>query len=315
MGSPAADWRFACPRCRHDLDHPSIAGDFLTCPGCAATYLRQDGIWRFLPPERLEQFVSFLQDYHQVRSAEQRGSEDPAYYHRLPEPSPGDPLAWQWRIRARSFTHFRKRVLPRLGEGLRVVDVGAGTGWLSNRLSLLGYYPCAAELSTDGRDGLGAARHFAPSWPRLQAEFDRLPLAAEQADLVVYNSSLHYSTDYRITLAEGLRVLRPGGRLVVIDSPIYRHDASGRQMVAERHAAFARQYGTRSDSISSIEYLTEAMLGELARDLGLVWQRFVPWYGWRWALRPWIAWLKGRREPSRFAILATRRATASGDRS
>ena len=84
----------------------------------------------------------------------------------------------------------------------------------------------------------------------------------------MFNASLHYSTDYVRTIGEALRVLRPGGKVVVMDSPIYRRDDSGRQMVAERHADFERRFGTRSDSVASIEYLTDAMLGELAEAAG-----------------------------------------------
>src|SRR5262249_56941629 len=146
------------------------------------------------------------------------------------------------------------------GEQRRVPELGAGVGWLSYRLAELGHHPFAVDLSTEDRDGLGAARHYEPPWPRVQAEFDRLPLADGQADVVIFNASLHYSTDYRITLGEALRVLRPAGKVVILESPLYRHDHSGRRMVAERHAAFERSYGTRSDSVPSIEYLTEEIL-------------------------------------------------------
>jgi SAM-dependent methyltransferase len=192
--------------------------------------------------------------------------------------------------------------------GLHILDLGAGVGWLSNRLAGLGHHPCAIDLNLDPRDGLGAARHYGGDWPCVQAEFDRLPLADSQADLVIYNASLHYSTAYRATLAEALRVLRPGGRIVVLDSPIYRHDASGRQMIAERQAAFARDHGTRSDALPNVGYLTWGMLRELGRELGLRWRVIRPWYGWRWALRPWRARLMRTREPSTFALLVAARS-------
>jgi len=159
------------------------------------------------------------------------------------------------------------------------------------------------DVSVDDRDGLAAARHYTPDWPRLQAELDHLPLAEGQADAAVFNASLHYSSDYAATLREAQRVLRPGGSLVILESPIYRKEESGRRMVAERHADFDRRFGTRSDALPSIEYLTWDRLEDLARGLGIRWQRFPTWYGWRWALRPWVARLKRKREPSRFVIL------------
>ena len=198
------------------------------------------------------------------------------------------------------------RVLPKLGDGLVVIDVGAGVGWLSNRLHELGHFPHAVDLTIDDDDGLGAARHYGPPWPRYQAEMDALPFADAQADVVVYNASLHYSTDYVRTLGEARRVLRPGGVVVIMDSPIYGRDEAGRQMVAERHADFERRFGTRSDSVASIEYLTDAMLSDIGTRLGIRWVRHRTWYGWQWALRPWKARLRRRRQPSQFVVLVGR---------
>ncbi len=292
----------ACPRCRAPLD---ITG----CRSCGEVYPIVDGIHRLLPAERLAHYEPFLRDYTSVRLAEGRASADAGYFRHLPEPTPGGPIEWQWKLRRRTWATVRDRVLPPLGRGLTVLDVGAGVGWLSNRLYELGQLPHAIDLTVDDDDGLGAARHFGPPWPRYQAEMDALPFADSQVDVVVFNASLHYSTDYVRTIGEALRVLRPGGSIVVMDSPIYRHDASGRQMVAERHADFERRFGTRSDSVASIEYLTGSMLDEIEQHLGVRWARHRTWYGWRWAMRPWKARLRGRRPPSRFVVLVgTRKA-------
>jgi SAM-dependent methyltransferase len=307
VSSPrAVDWAWACPGCRSSIalgDDPDEAH----CPACGSTFRCVDGVWGFLPPERQERFARFLIDYLAVRMAEGRGSDDPAYYLRLPEPTADHPLAWQWTIRAATWRHLQRRVLGRLGSGLRVIDLGAGVGWLSHRLAERGHQPVAIDLLVDDLDGLGAARHYAPVWPRAQAEFDRLPLGDGSVDLVVYNASLHYSTDCRTTLAEALRVLRPGGHVMVLETPIYHHERSGQAMVAERHRQFAERYGTRSESIPSIEYLTDGALEGLGRDLGLRWQRTTPWYGWAWWWRPYRARFKRKREPSRFQVLVAQK--------
>jgi SAM-dependent methyltransferase len=296
----------ACPRCRAPL---AGDGDHV-CAACGESYPLVDGIHRFLPHQRLAHFQPFLRDYTAVRLAEGRASADADYFRRLPDPTPGGPIEWQWTLRRSTWATVRDRVLPSLGTGLVAVDVGAGVGWLSNRLHELGHHPHAVDLTVDSDDGLGAARHYGPPWPRYQAEMDALPFADAQADLVVFNASLHYSTDYTRTIGEALRVLRPGGKVLVMDSPLYRHDSSGRQMVTERHADFERRFGTRSDSVASIEFLTDSMLTDLARTLEVRWQRHRTWYGWTWAMRPWKARLRRRREPSRFVVLVgTRQGT------
>lgn len=216
-------------------------------------------------------------------------------------------MAWQWKIRRATFRAFTEQVLPQLGNNLTVLDLGAGTGWLSHRLSELGHHPCAVDLSADDQDGLAAARHYSPNWPRIQAEFDRLPFDTATIDMAIYNASLHYSTDYAVTLTEALRVLRPEGHIIVLESPIYRLAESGSRMLAERHAMFQRLYGTRSDTIPSIEYLTWSGVNQLGQELDVTWRIVRPWYGWKQAARPWMAKLRNKREPSRFAILIGQR--------
>jgi ubiquinone/menaquinone biosynthesis C-methylase UbiE len=297
-----ATWELTCVRCHCKL-RPEADPSKLSCGKCGTVYFCVDGIWRLLTPKQQEVFGRFLRDYTHIRLAEGRGSEDPEFYRRLPECDPNHPLAWQWRFHKQTLRCFADRILPRLGLKLKILDLGAGVGWLSNQFAKRGHYPCAIDVTVDEQDGLAAARHYAPDWPRIQADFDHLPLADNSVDCVVYNASLHYSVDYATTLAEARRVLRPKGCIVVLESPIYKRDESGRKMVAERHAQFERRFGTRSDAIRSIEYLTWDMLAHLGRELNLTWDVSHPWYGLPWAMRPWIARLKRKREPSQFAIL------------
>lgn len=296
---------------------PAVA----SCGRCGANYPCEGGIWSMLRARDRPGIERFLVDYTHIRRAEGRGSEDPAYYRALPATPLQDPLARQWAMRARSWSHARQQLFgrrradSRADSGantraanaptprLRIVDVGAGVGWLSHHLALDGHAAIAVDLSLDRLDGLGAARHYQSGFAVVQAHFDHLPLAAAQADMVLFNASFHYSVDYRVTVAEALRVLAPGGRLVVLDSPMYSHDRSGRQMVLERHADFERRFGRRSDSVPSKQYLTAAVLDELADRFGLRWQRSRAFYGWRWAARPFVAKLHRRREPSRFELL------------
>jgi SAM-dependent methyltransferase len=177
---------------------------------------------------------------------------------------------------------------------------------MSYRLALRQHRPVALDIFADSRDGLGAARHYPVRFFSVEAEFDRLPFCAARFDLVVYNSSIHYSTDYRRTLSEAQRVLRPQGRAVIIDSPIYRERQHGEWMRVERHAQFERTYGFRSDNIPSIEFLDLSILEELSKDLGIRWQIHRPWLGLAWHLRPWKARFRGTRPPSRFWILVAR---------
>jgi SAM-dependent methyltransferase len=125
-------------------------------------------------------------------------------------------------------------------------------------------------------------------------------------DLVVFNASLHYSTDYAATLREALRVLRPRGTLAILDSPMYSDPTSGERMVQERRARFLATYGFASDALPSEHFLTSARLATLASDLGLEWQVHRPVLDWRSWLGRTVGGIRARREPARFPVIVGR---------
>jgi SAM-dependent methyltransferase len=304
-GIPGQPFTFICPACQFPLEITSP--DACRCPADGNIYLRLEGIWRFLLPERQAYFQQFIGEYEKVRAAEGRGSSDPSYYRALPFIDLSGQMKRDWGIRASSYRTLARSVLSPLERQLdqppKSLDLGAGNAWLSYRLAQRGHQVAAVDLLTNPMDGLGAyIRYEVPMTP-IQAEFDHLPLNAEQFDLVIFNASLHYSVNYAITLKEALRVLKKDGRVIILDSPVYYHAASGDQMVQERQARFRQLYGFPSNALPSQNYLTDQQLDKLASELGLHWRLIRSFYGIRWALRPWIARLRGDRETARFVIL------------
>jgi SAM-dependent methyltransferase len=299
---------FACPSCRANLE--PAAADELRCPADGLRFQRVDGIWRLLLDKRAAFFEPFIRDYETVRRAEGRGSDDKAYYANLPYDDLSGRMPADWRIRASSFDVFLKRVLApleRRAKALRILDLGAGNGWLSNRLALRGHAVAAVDLMTNDFDGLGCHRFYDSTFIPVQAEFDRLPFRDASGDIVIFNASLHYSADVAATLAEALRALDQAGTLVILDSPVYRNAASGALMVHERESRFTRQYGFPSNSLRSENYLTYVRLEELGSALNLEWKLITPFYGLRWAIRPVLSALSGRREPAKFHVVIARR--------
>ena len=250
----------------------------------------------------------FIQDYRQIRHAEGRGSDDPAYYRALPYRDLTNRNSAMWKMRAKTYSYFERKILgvmeQTIGRPLDILDLGAGNGWMSYRLTLRDHHPVALDIFSDSRDGLLAARNYSRDFPVIEADFGCLPFARNSFDLAIFNSSLHYSTDYVATLSEVRRCLRVPGAVVILDSPVYRKHEDGERMASERHREFARRYGFASDAIPSIEFLDEPTLAALARTLKLRWKIWRPWYGWHWHLRPLKAWVRGGRPPSRFWILA-----------
>ena len=300
---------FACPHCHRQLIQKN--SDELFCEDDALHFHRINGIWRFLLPERAPALEKFMVEYETVRRAEGRGSQEAAYYLGLPYQDLSGTMSADWGIRAASFDMFLHKVLlPWEGAShcLRIFDMGAGNGWLSNRLAVRGHAVTSVDLMINDFDGLGCRRFYEPDFTSVQAEFDQLPFEDGGVDLIVFNASLHYSTNYPKTLRESLRVLNGSGKLVVLDSPVYRDGGSGALMVREREGQFSKRFGFPSNALPSENYLTYARLDELAVTFGLKWQFCTPFYGWRWSLSPILSKLRGSREPARFHVIIGSRA-------
>jgi SAM-dependent methyltransferase len=304
-----------CPSCGNVLASLSYSAlgqphETLECRRCFFQLQQRGGIWQGLPKERRAYFDRFIREYEEVRRAEGRGSEREDFYLALPFRDTTGRNAWQWSIRARTYAHFERKILPALKSKTRrllaILDLGAGNGWMSYRLASQGHWPTTVDLQSNTFDGLGAAIHYRSvlpkMFPRFQAELDRLPFEDEQFDCAIFNASFHYSENYDVTLAEAIRCLRPGGTVIIADSPYYSREESGRQMLEERRNNFQARFGLVSDALSSCEYLTEERLLGLEARHCIAWITHRVWYGASWACRPWIARLKGRREPSQFRI-------------
>ncbi len=302
---PELPFTFICPRCRSPLQR--IEAGLYRCASDGLTFPRQDGIWRFLLPERAAYFEDFIHDYETIRRAEGRGAEQAAYYRALPYDDLSGKFKGDWRIRARSFGTLVKRILRPLekqaAKPLRILDLGAGNGWLSNRLAERGHHLAAVDLTVNDFDGLGAQRFYQTEFTSVQAEFDTLPFQQATVDLVIFNAAFHYATDYLHTLQESSRVLSSAGVVAIMDTPVYQHPSSGEAMVRQREAQFEAQYGFASNALPSENFLTYQRLDALAATLDLKWKKLTPFYGLRWALRPWTARLRGSRQPAKFHLL------------
>ena len=194
---------FACPRCRAKLE--LNAPDRVTCPRDGLEFWKKDGIWRFLLPESEAHYSRFIADYETVRRSEGRGSTSANYYRALPFKDLSGHYRADWAIRARSFKVLVKNVLTRLQNplerSLKILDLGAGNGWLSNQLASQGDRVLAVDLLVNEQDGLGAWKYYEHSFTPVQAEFNHLPVMDRFADAVIFNASFHYSDDRHVKLS------------------------------------------------------------------------------------------------------------------
>lgn len=299
----ALEFQFACTVCGARMRMADATSQI--CLEGGHRFRKVDGVWRFLPAERTAALDRFIREYETVRTAEGRGTVDPAFYRQLPVTSPSYHRAGEWLERARSFQSLLKVVIaPLEGSGpLRVLDLGSGNGWLSHQLAKRGHCVAAVDLSLSDLDGLGTHSHYDTAFTPVQAEFDLLPFSDNQADLALFNASFHYSEAALETAAEAWRVTRRGGRLVIVDSPVYHERSSGDQMVQERQDDFRVRYGFPSDALRSEHFLTYERVAQISDGLGAPAQVVWPLPRWRRAVRRGRVWLRRQREPAQFPIL------------
>ena len=296
--------RFACPECRSDVHE--AGPDRVVCSACGRVFDRQDGVWRFLTATRGARLEPYVQQYRVVRQHEGRRQSAPDYYRRLPSVADGDPHRNDWQIRRETYHHLLGHVLAAGPLPIHVLDLGAGSGWLSHRLATLGHRAVAVDAIDDDVDGLGATRHYTTDFAVVQADFDALPFAPGQFDLVVFNGSLHYAADTVATLERAHRVLAPGGALVVMDSPMFRADDDGSAMVGAKTRRFTQDYGVTNVVQPGAGYLTFARLAGIAEKLALQ-PLFVPSRGpLGWRLRRSVARVRLRRAPAAFGLWVAR---------
>ncbi len=109
--------------------------------------------------------------------------------------------------------------VARIRPGERVLDVGCGTGTFARRLvsadvqvAITGVDMSAGMLAEARRKAAGA-----PNVRFVQASAEALPFPDAAFDVVVSSSALHYVPDPAQAVCEMARVLRPGGRLALLD--------------------------------------------------------------------------------------------------
>jgi len=122
---------------------------------------------------------------------------------------------------------------------MRAADIGCGTGFLA-----LGLAPLVAEvLCVDASpEMLAQAQSRLQAYPNVRfrvAEGTQLPLETASLDLVVANMYLHHVPEPLLALREMVRILRPGGQLVLSDMDEH-HETWMRDEMADVWLGFPR---------------------------------------------------------------------------
>jgi ubiquinone/menaquinone biosynthesis C-methylase UbiE len=191
-----------CPRCGSaDLDGD---GPF-ACPGCGTTYEVAAGFPVLTVPrpaggDARERIAAYYD----------RTAPDYELSHGIGRPGGG------WSI-ANKYVPFLAR---HLGPRDIVLEIGTGTGKLIVELRRM----TARVIASDIAPGmLRWAREHGRLEAAVVADAERLPFRDGVFDAVVAMNALSYCVDKDAALGEARRVLKPGGRLLLIDMNYLLH--------------------------------------------------------------------------------------------
>ena len=131
------------------------------------------------------------------------------------------------------------RALGLLLPAVDVADLACGEGYLTVEIARWARHVYAVDRSADvlKRAKALAERRGVKNITWKRGEIEKLPLDGESVDVTLLSQALHHAGDPKKALVEAARILRPGGRLLVLD--LREHDQAWvRDRVGDRWLGF-----------------------------------------------------------------------------
>ena len=130
--------------------------------------------------------------------------------------------------------------LLRLMPPMVIADLGAGDGnfslLLAQNATKVVAVDSSAKMIEFARDQ--ARRHHVKNIDFRLGDMEELPIDDESVDLVFFSQSLHHALHPQHAIAEAARILRPGGRIAILDLAKHRFEEA-REMYADEWLGFS----------------------------------------------------------------------------
>ena len=115
-------------------------------------------------------------------------------------------------------SYYRRQALMRAGltTGMQVLDVGVGTGLVAAQACILTGDP-ALVTGVDPSPGMMAASKLPKTMVLREGRAEALPFPDNHFDFLSMGYALRHISDLSVAFAEFERVLKPGGRLCILE--------------------------------------------------------------------------------------------------
>jgi len=115
-------------------------------------------------------------------------------------------------------SRYRRQALQRAGlkTGMKVLDVGVGTGLVAAQACVLTGNP-ALVIGVDPSAGMLAASKLPAAVVLMEGRAESLPFPDNHFDFLSMGYALRHISDLGVAFAEFERVLKPGGRLCILE--------------------------------------------------------------------------------------------------
>ena len=180
---------------------------------------------------------------------------------------------YEWICRMMSFgtgERYRKQAIRNAGlePSMRVLDVATGTGLvLRAAAEMSGGTGLAVGLDPSG--GMLRECRKSSTAPLLQGRGEHLPFADASFHLVSMGYGLRHVSDLRTLFAEYLRVLKPGGRVLLLEISQPRSGV-GRwlnRLYLRRLVPFVTRVGTSTDAGRMMDYFWDTIENCVSPDV------------------------------------------------
>ena len=195
-----------------------------------------NGVYCLIPEDKKEKLAYFLKAFQEYRTENEQRILNVALYKNLPF-SIAD-VAWKSKQKDIKIVTD----LCQNKTNLKILDIGAWNGWLSNHLSKNGHQIVATDIFLDAFDGLKALQHYNNDFLALQLFPNELWRIEATFDVIIFNRNWAYIENKEAVFLDVKKLLKPHGKILFTGLTFFRDASKIEQQLQKMDVNFKTKY-------------------------------------------------------------------------